>query len=533
MNQAARQLNWHASRTRTSPVMGWRRRLRGGATGQLFPRLPTAARSGLFRWFLLWLCVSGLPGVAHPAGQGTAVSRVLDPEWGVGAWIWDSRCEDKQTCRFWRALDIPDGAVVTRARLRITADNGYRLFLDGREVGRGSDWRSLTEYDLTWLLRPGRHVLAVEAFNDRLEAGVLAGLRMTFLDGGEVEVGTDTNWWVVPRDERGWERRRRPGPDWRPAVVVGAFGSAPWTTRPLAVVQVPALQPLTLPFWKRGWFQAGLLAVCLAAVGVSLRLMARLAWHRHAEDLLHRERMRIARDVHDELGAGLTQLVLLAEVTRREAETGGPVRESLQQLCSRARALAAALDEVVWAINSRRDTLQDFVNHTCKYAGAFLAQAGMRCRLDIAPNLPALSFALPTRRNLFLAVKEALNNAVKYSGAAEVHLSIRWTSEQVEVRIADEGRGFDPATVPADRNGLVNLRQRMQEVAGSCEVISAPSRGCTVVLRVPLQPSQARLRGFPGCRRRGQAAVAPEGPTRAGSVATVRNSVSSNPSGAT
>jgi signal transduction histidine kinase len=122
--------------------------------------------------------------------------------------------------------------------------------------------------------------------------------------------------------------------------------------------------------------------------------------------------MRIARDVHDELGAGLTQLVLLAEVTRREAETGGPVRESLQQLCSRARALAAALDEVVWAINCRRDTLQDFVNHTCKYAGAFLAQAGMRCRLDIAPNLPALSFALPTRRNLFLAVKEALNNAV-------------------------------------------------------------------------------------------------------------------------
>ena len=440
---------------------------------------------------LMW----GRPARLLAAEEG----GVLDPEWGVGAWIWDTNCTDKQTCRFWRAVDLPEGSVVARARLRITADNGFRLFVDGREVGRGSDWRSLTEYDLTWVLRPGRHVLAVEAFNDRLEAGVLAGLRVTFLDGRVMELGTDTNWWVVPGEPRGWEKRRRPSPDWRRAVVVGAFGTAPWTTRPLAVVEVPPLQPVNLPFWKQGWFQLGLLGLCLAAVGVSLRLMARLAWHRHAEDLLHRERMRIARDIHDELGAGLTQLVLLAEVARKEHAAVPGVAESLQRLCGRARALAAALDEVVWAINSRRDTVRDFVSHTCKYAETFLGQAGMRCRLDVAPELPAATFALPTRRNLFLAVKEALNNAVKHSGAAEVRLGIRCEAGHVEVRIADDGRGFDPATVPADRNGLSNLRQRMGEVGGGCEVVSAPGRGCTVVLRVPLHPP--RRGGRLGVRR--------------------------------
>jgi hypothetical protein len=89
----------------------------------------------------------------------------------LGLWIWEAKAADKQMCRLWKSFVIPPGASVSRAILRITVDNGYRLFLDGREIGRGSDWRTITEYDLTWLLSPGRHILAVEGFNDRLEAG--------------------------------------------------------------------------------------------------------------------------------------------------------------------------------------------------------------------------------------------------------------------------------------------------------------------------------------------------------------------------
>ncbi len=432
---------------------------------------------------------AGLAGEASPLGTS---ARVLDPEWRVGAWIWDTNRFDKQTCRFWRAVDIPSDVPVARARLRITADNGFRLLVDGREVGRGSDWRSLTEYDLTALLRPGRHVLAVEAFNDRLEAGVLAGMVISFMDGRVVEMGSDTNWWVVPGEERGWERRRQPRPGWRPAVVVGAFGAAPWTTRPLAVTEVPPLRPLELRFWQRGWFQIALLACCGATALYSVGLMIRLAGQREAERLLHRERARIARDLHDELGAGLTQLLLLAEVARKEPGPWERVRESLEALCGRARALSVALDEIVWAVNSRRDTLRDFVSQTCKYAQNFLAQAGVRCRLEVQPDLPAAPFALPSRRNLFLSVKEALNNVVKHSGAAEVFLILRCGRDRVTVIVEDAGRGFDPASLPADRNGLANLVQRMKEVGGHCMVETAPDQGCRVTLEVPFHPPARR-----------------------------------------
>ena len=439
---------------------------------------------------LTWMVVeAGLAGEASPSGTS---ARGLDPEWGVGAWIWDTNRFDKQTCRFWRAVDIPSDAPVARARLRITADNGFRLLVDGREVGRGSDWRSLTEYDLTALLRPGRHVFAVEAFNDRLEAGLLAGLVISFMDGRVVEIGSDTNWWIVPREERGWERRRQPGPGWRPAVVVGAFGAAPWTTRPLAVTEVPPLRPLELRFWQQGWFQLTLLACCGATVVYCVGLMVRLAGQREAERLLQRERVRIARDLHDELGAGLTELLLLAEVARKEPGPWERVRESLEALCGRARALSVALDEIVWAVNSRRDTLRDFVSHTCKYAQSFLGQAGVRCRLEVQADLPAAPFALPSRRNLFLAVKEALNNAVKHSGAAEVFLILRCGRDRVTVIVEDAGRGFDPALLPADRNGLANLVQRMSEVGGHCVVESAPGQGCRVTLEVPLHPPTTR-----------------------------------------
>src|SRR6185436_19219978 len=142
------------------------------------------------------LCL--LAGVISATGGPADSTRkpALDPEWGVGSWIWDKTTFDKQACRLWRSFEIPQGAVVTRARFRIAADNSYRLLLDGRELGRGTDWKYMTEYDLTWLLSAGQHVLAVEAFNETLQAGLLAGLRLEYVDGQVMEIGTDGSWRV-------------------------------------------------------------------------------------------------------------------------------------------------------------------------------------------------------------------------------------------------------------------------------------------------------------------------------------------------
>src|SRR5579872_2674590 len=99
---------------------------------------------------------------------GTNSSPILDPAHvqPIGSWIWAHETHDKQICHLWKSFELPAPAFVTKARLAITADNGYRVFLDGREVGRGSSWTWITFYDLSRILNPGRHVLAVEGFND-------------------------------------------------------------------------------------------------------------------------------------------------------------------------------------------------------------------------------------------------------------------------------------------------------------------------------------------------------------------------------
>lgn len=446
----------------------------------------------------------GLTAVAQPEEdvryadpQAAAdLSSVLDPDWGVGSWIWAPETYDKQTCRFWRSFEIPGGATVARAQLHIGVDNGYRLILDGRELGTGSDWRSITEYEIGLLLEPGRHVLAVEAFNDNREAGMLFGLRIELSDGRVITIPSDTNWLVAPASERGWDLKREAPAHWVNTVVVSAFlpRNGLWQERkPTMTVKVPVLRPVERYFWQRGWFQAVMWGLIVFTVLFSLRLMAKLAVHSKAQALLNIERARIARDIHDELGARLTELALEGEVVQTELPVGSAVRPKLEALCEKARAVSGAMDEVVWMVNSRRDTLRDFANYACRHAQRFLMASPIRCRLDVDADLPDVLFELPVRRNLLLGVKEALNNAAKYSKAEELFLRIRRQGQTLRVIVEDNGVGFDLELADTVRNGLTNMTERMKEVGGRCQIVSKPGAGCRVEFQVPLPKHSGRV----------------------------------------
>jgi signal transduction histidine kinase len=411
----------------------------------------------------------------------------------LGQWIWDTNTTDKQMCQFWKSFRIPPGAKISGAILRITVDNAYTLFLDGQEIGRGGDWRTVTEYDVTRLLSPGRHIIGVEAFNDRLQAGLIFGLHIQLAseEASAIDIYSDNTWWVVPDRQPSWFSRKTIQRDWHQAIVIGMIGQPPWQVWPYGVTMVPALRPVVVRFWQTGWFELTLVALCLLAVGISLGLMTRLAAQAKAQALLQLERIRIARDIHDDLGAQLTQLLLLGEVARREQPEHSPVREQFTQICNRARELAQAMDEVVWAVNARRDTVRDFSNYVCKYAQLFLAATNIHCRLDVEPEIPATLFDLPVRRNLFLAVKEALTNAAKYSQADELFLRIARRNHELSVVVEDLGRGFDPEQSGGDRNGLTNMAQRMADIGGKCEVFSQPGHGCRLTFSVPL-PNEHR-----------------------------------------
>ena len=217
-----------------------------------------------------------------------------------------------------------------------------------------------------------------------------------------------------------------------------------------------------------------------------LQLMARLTVQSKAQALLSRERARIARDIHDEIGARLTELALEGEVIQTKLPAESNVRPKLVALCEKARGMSGAMDEVVWAVNPRRDTVRDFATYACKYARRFLSSTPIRCRLEVEENLPDVVFELPVRRSLLLAVKEAINNAVKYSGADRLFLRINVQGRQLLVVVEDNGKGFDLQKADPQRNGLSNMTERLRELGGVCRIVTRPGGGCRVEFEVPL-----------------------------------------------
>jgi len=244
-------------------------------------------------------------------------------------------------------------------------------------------------------------------------------------------------------------------------------------------------------FWQTWWFRilSGflLLATVIAAVRhfENKRTQHQLARLEH-ERAIEQERARIAKDIHDDLGANLTEITLLSELAQSPDAPADEIRTDVHRIAAKARKLTNSLDEIVWAVNPRNDTLDSFVTYTCLYAEDFLHTAKIRCRLKVPEKIPHRPLATNVRHNLFLVVKEALNNVVKHALANEVHIAISLVANGFELVIKDNGRGFDAsgADKSAGRNGLLNMRQRTEEIRGRINLESMSGEGTTITLAV-------------------------------------------------
>ena len=404
----------------------------------------------------------------------------------LGPWIWESKTLEMQVCRFWKAFELPSTNKVVSANLSITADNGFRLYLDGRELGRGAEWRELFSFDLTQLMTPGRHVLAVEAFNSASSAGMLLGMRINFADGRHMVVQSDRDWRLAPETAKDWMEATRAPDSWGRATPLGGVGTEPWWAQPMRVIVLPPSLPLRVYFWQTPWFQIPFVIICGFIILTLFFLAAQLALHQKEHWLLQRERARIAMDVHDDIGSRMTHLVLNGEVLQGELPQEPKVRAQLEQICDEARGVLSSLDEILWALNPRRDTLQDFSDYVCDYAQKFLCPAGIACVFEIDPKAMSIAADLPLRRSLLMAIKETLNNILKYSGATEVRLQIGRHRRSLLIIVQDNGRGFDMHSIRPARNGLGNMSRRMRELGGECVISSAPGKGCRIEFRVPV-----------------------------------------------
>ncbi len=253
----------------------------------------------------------------------------------------------------------------------------------------------------------------------------------------------------------------------------------------------PAEFAFTLaPYFYETWPFYLLCTAAVLALGAGLHF-ARITGLRRIEQLerlhaLDQQRSRIARDLHDDLGADLSRVAILSERLRLEPLPPEATRRQLETIATASRDMVENIRELVWAADPRNDRFANLAAYLREYAAGLLEDAGLRAHLDFAEEAVPGSLTSEFRRNVFLAVKEALGNILKHAAATEVEVRLRVRGRQLEIRVTDNGRGFEPAKVGQFSSGLRNLRQRLANVGGSVQVTSEVGRGTTVELRAPL-----------------------------------------------
>lgn len=368
---------------------------------------------------------------------------------------------------------------------------------------KGTDLDSPTGTPLDWV-RGGlrRDILQVVRFGEFSTNHVLAALDSHIQSFGE--------WFcTVPL-----EGHAKPGDilnlDWKQIYSVGIGGrhfcfydvvppgrytfrivglSVP-DEKEMASLALPIYVPVT--FLHSVWFFALCVGIGSAVVGVGARHLTRRRMQLQMERLrwqqsLERERTRIARDIHDDIGSGLTRISMLSEAARDQLKLSGHTMDELDEISTTTRAIVRSLDEIVWAVNPSHDKLDSLVAYCGKYAQDYFKIIGIQCRLNLDFDVPDWTLTSQVRHNLFLSFKEILSNAARHAQATAVRVSFTMGVDCFTLTVQDDGRGFDPGLVSRG-NGLNNMRQRLSEIGGQCLVESNPGSGTTVQLIIKKQP---------------------------------------------
>jgi signal transduction histidine kinase len=225
----------------------------------------------------------------------------------------------------------------------------------------------------------------------------------------------------------------------------------------------------------------------LAATGLGAGVYALYRYRLAQMIALERVRTRIATDLHDDIGASLSQIAILSEVVRQQVDSQNPrVTEPLAQIAGVSRELVDAMSDIVWAINPKRDTLGDLVHRMRRFASDVFTARNIRFQFRAPDEGPPIKMGADRRRQVYLVFKESVNNVVRHSGCTEAEIEFKVEGGWLVLRARDNGRGFDPAHV-SDGHGLMSMTARAKTLGGALEFLSQEGQGTTVVLRAPLK----------------------------------------------
>jgi signal transduction histidine kinase/ligand-binding sensor domain-containing protein len=246
-----------------------------------------------------------------------------------------------------------------------------------------------------------------------------------------------------------------------------------------AFVEFEILPPLS----QRWWFRSALLlsAVLVAFAAHRYRVARLLA--------LERVRMRIAADLHDDIGGSLSRISIQSEVACREAAAlGNQPAGRLNEIAESARGLVDALGDVVWSVDPRRDDLASVCRRVREYADDVLTGSGVRWSYVAPANLAHVRLDPQSRRNLFLLLKEGVTNVARHASARSASLEIRLVGHELQAELRDDGRGFDASAtdVRSDHHGILSMRARAERLGARLTIDSSPGSGTSMSVRMPI-----------------------------------------------
>jgi len=204
-----------------------------------------------------------------------------------------------------------------------------------------------------------------------------------------------------------------------------------------------------------------------------------------SQQALEKERLRIAQDIHDDLGARVTEISLISALAKSKPAFPESANADFDRISGLSRELVSALYETVWAVNPENDNLDALGNYLCQITNKLCEQAQLPCRFEISELPAAVQVSSQTRHNIIMAVKEAVHNIIKHAKATEVTLAAAYDGRALAISIRDNGCGFAESSSPAG-NGLTNIRRRVKTIGGHCSILSTVGKGTLVEMRFVL-----------------------------------------------
>ena len=245
------------------------------------------------------------------------------------------------------------------------------------------------------------------------------------------------------------------------------------------------------PFWNEWWFitLSSVIALTLFVViirYISQRNLKEKLLRLEKEQAVEKERNRISRDMHDDLGSGLTKIAIMSEVVKKQIHEPEKAKQQLDNISASSRELIDNLQDIIWILNPKNDTLESLAAYIREYALKFFEPFGIDVQFNYPDKFPEIKLSEETRRNIFLVTKESFNNIAKHAWCNKVMISIEYFPGEIKFIIKDDGKGFDNSKLRPFGNGLINMKNRIEQIGGKYEITSGPGKGTGIKIEIPV-----------------------------------------------